>query len=58
MARKSMIKPSHRGRFTNWAKAHHMTVSEAARKERHAGGKIGKEASFAYNAEHGAFKKK
>lgn len=48
------IKKSHRGKFTAWAKAHHMSVSAAASKvmgnKSHYSAGIVKMANFAKNA--------
>lgn len=41
------IKPSHKGLFTKKAHAQGMSVQEAANKDAHAGGTLGKEANFA-----------
>lgn len=48
------IKKSHKGKFTAWAKRHHMTVSEATRKvmgnKSHYSAGVVKMANFARNA--------
>ena len=44
------IKPSHKGLFTEKAKAAGKSVSEYANEKAHAGGALGKEANFARNA--------
>lgn len=46
-----MEKKGTKGLFTRKAKAAGKTVAEFAREKRHAGGKLGKEAVFAANAQ-------
>lgn len=41
------INPAHKGLFTKKAHAQGMSVGEAAEKDAHAGGTLGKEANFA-----------
>ena len=50
-ASKEMERKGTKGLFTRKAKAAGKTVSEFAREKRHAGGKLGKEAVFAANAQ-------
>ena len=47
---KGAISPSHRGLFAAKAKAAGETTRQYAEEEKHAGGKLGKEANFALNA--------
>jgi len=49
---KSAVKPSHKGLFTAKAKRAGMSVSAYAQKEKHAKGKLGKEARLALVFEH------
>ena len=58
MARRPLIKPSHRGLFGKKAARAGMSVSAYAHKEAKAKGVLGEEARFALLAERGAFKKK
>ena len=59
MAKKNWIKKGnkHPGLFGKKAEEHGETTREYAQEEKHAGGKLGKEANFAINAM-GAAKKK
>lgn len=50
-ARESMKRRGTVGKFTRFAKSKGMSVGAAARKYSHAGGKLGKEASFAKGAQ-------
>jgi hypothetical protein len=50
-AGKRMEEKGTKGLFTRKAKAAGKTVAEFAREKRHAGGKLGKEAVFAANAQ-------
>lgn len=51
-ASKEMERKGTKGLFTKKAKAAGKTVSAFAAEKKHAGGKLGKEATFASNAEH------
>lgn len=50
-ASKRMEEKGTKGLFTKKAKAAGKTVAEFAREKKHAGGKLGKEATFAANAQ-------
>lgn len=49
-AREGMERKGTVGKFSALAKKHHMSTQAFARKEKRAGGKLGKEANFAINA--------